>query len=252
MKVEYFSISSSLFFQDFPLVIENNDDDHGSISLSTKCQQLRKPLVVVSLVVVSSDNLISLAWMSDLEMKNFIFFRKSFNFFLGTLTLSGMCFGSPKIPAGIFFVKGFVFMTIYLLYETVEFKKSAAEGGGQQGSIRDPDGEERPQPQEGQPSRTSNQLSEAELRTISATIMAHELILQRRYDDWLRATAESGLPSYEEIARVIAEEKKAEKGRSLAVFLFVLCPSFVCRLISANGFIITLHSIASYYCRTQD
>ena len=103
-------------------------------------------------------------------------------------------------------------MTIYLLYETVEFKKSAAEGGGQQGSIRDPDGEERPQPQQGQPSRTSNQLSEAELRTISATIMAHELILQRRYDDWLRATAESGLPSYEEIARVIAEEKKAEKG----------------------------------------
>ena len=208
--MNHFLISFSILI--INLVIENNVDDQGSISLSTKSQQLQKSLVVVSLVVVRSDNLISLAWMSDLEMKNFIFFRKSFNFFLGTLTLSGMCFGSPKIPAGIFFVKGFVFMTIYLLYETVEFKKSTAEGGGQQGSIRDPDGEERPQPQEGQPSRTSNQLSEAELRTISATIMAHELILQRRYDDWLRATAESGLPSYEEIARVIAEEKKAEKG----------------------------------------
>ena len=114
-----------------------------------------------------------------------------------------MCFGSPKIPAGIFFVKGFVFMTIYLLYETVEFKKGE---GGQGESIHNPEGD-----QQGQNS-TSNQLSEAELRTISATIMAHELILQRRYDDWLRATAESGLPSYEEIARVIAEEKKAEKG----------------------------------------
>ena len=94
-------------------------------------------------------------------------------------------------------------MTIYLLYETVEFKKGE---GGQGESIHNPEGD-----QQGQNS-TSNQLSEAELRTISATIMAHELILQRRYDDWLRANAESGLPSYEEIARVIAEEKKAEKG----------------------------------------
>ena len=120
-----------------------------------------------------------------------------------------MCFGSPKIPAGIFFVKGFVFMTIYLLYETVEFKKGE---GGQGESIHNPEGD-----QQGQNS-TSNQLSEAELRTISATIMAHELILQRRYDDWLRATAESGLPTYEEIARVIAEEKKAAKSKNKVRF----------------------------------
>ena len=135
--------------------------------------------------------------------------KLTYNFNLGTLTLSGMCLGSPKIPAGIFFVKGFVFMTIYLLYETVEFKKGE---GGQGESIHNPEGD-----QQGQNS-TSNQLSEAELRTISATIMAHELILQRRYDDWLRATAESGLPSYEEIARVIAEEKKAAKSKTNVCF----------------------------------
>ena len=131
-------------------------------------------------------------------------------FFSGTLTLSGLCFGTPKIPAAIFFVKGFVFMTIYLLYETVEFGNEDADINA------NPNEDERPhlQGQAGQ-GQNSNQLSEAELRTISATIMAHELILQRRYDDWLRATAESGLPSYEEIARVIAEEKAKgqEKGQ---------------------------------------
>ena len=57
----------------------------------------------------------------------------------------------------------------------------------------------------------SSQLSEAELRSISATIMAHELILQRRYDDWLRAASGSGLPSYDEIVKVIEEEQKQAK-----------------------------------------
>ena len=41
--------------------------------------------------------------------------------------------------------------------------------------------------------------------------MAHELILQRRYDDWLRATVGSGLPSYDEIVKVIEEEQKQAK-----------------------------------------
>ena len=111
MEVEYLSISSSLFFQDFPLVIENNDDDHGSISLSTKCQQLRKPLVVVSLVVVSSDNLISLAWMSDLEMKNFIFLWTAASLALNMLVTMGIPLKNRRIIQiwlciqGIFFLK---------------------------------------------------------------------------------------------------------------------------------------------------
>ena len=77
--------------------MENNENDQGSIRLSTKCQQLRKPLVVVSLVVVSSDNLISLAWMSDLEMKNFIFLWTATGLALNMLVTMGIPLKNRRI-----------------------------------------------------------------------------------------------------------------------------------------------------------
>ena len=107
--MNHFLISFSILI--INLVIENNVDDQGSISLSTKSQQLQKSLVVVSLVVVRSDNLISLAWMSDLEMKNFIFLWTAASLALNMLVTMGIPLKNRRIIQiwlciqGIFFLK---------------------------------------------------------------------------------------------------------------------------------------------------
>ena len=123
-----------------------------------------------------------------------------------------MTIGMPVIPLGIFMVKSITLLSIYLLYETFEFKvlrSTAVAGGMTSTTSNDQESQQDTIQPPLRPQRTaSSQLSEAELRTISATIMAHELILQRRYDDWLRATVGSGLPSYDEIVKVIEEEQK--------------------------------------------
>ena len=93
--------------------MENNENDQGSISLSTKCQQLRKPLVVVSLVVVSSDNLISLAWMSDLEMKNFIFLWTATGLALNMLVTMGIPLKNRRIIQ--------IWLCIQGIYQALEF-----------------------------------------------------------------------------------------------------------------------------------
>ena len=93
--------------------MENNENDQGSIRLSTKCQQLRKPLVVVSLVVVSSDNLISLAWMSDLEMKNFIFLWTATGLALNMLVTMGIPLKNRRIIQ--------IWLCIQGIYQALEF-----------------------------------------------------------------------------------------------------------------------------------
>lgn len=70
-----------------------------------------------------------------------------------------------------------------------------------------------PQPNPRPVNNNNELLTENELVTISATIAAHDLLLQQRHAA-VRATInpDAGLPTYDEIMKIVQEEEKNERS----------------------------------------
>jgi hypothetical protein len=131
--------------------------------------------------------------------------------FYGILFFLGTIMGFPQFPVIVAVITGFSMIFVYALLRSFDHFPRFHANLRRMDPPRTPMYMPQPNPR---PVNNNNELlTENELVTISATIAAHDLLLQQRHAA-VRATInpDAGLPTYDEIMKIVQEEEKNERS----------------------------------------